>query len=113
MAESLEAGHREVGRLQLLLTAAYEEIDFIRDRVDLIAGAREQEFRQTIADQTTLIDERDVYIRELEALVDGLREQVRTLEQQREAMIRETSLLRTPTRVARSLSRRLRDRGRS
>ncbi len=32
MDESLDACRREVGRLQVLLTAAHEEIDFIRDR---------------------------------------------------------------------------------
>ncbi len=109
MDESLDACRRELGRLHMLLMAAHEEIDFIRDRVDLIAAARMHDLRQTIVDQTALIDERDAYIRRLEALVDGLREQVRATEQQRNDLIRDTSLLRTPARVARLLSKRLRD----
>jgi uncharacterized coiled-coil protein SlyX len=105
MDESLEKCHREVGNLHLLLAAAYEEMDFIRDRVDLLAAARTAELGQTVADQTTLIDERDAYIRELEAAVDALREQLRLLEQQHDQLVRDMT---APSRLATSLVRRLR-----
>ena len=70
MDESLEKCQREVGNLHLLLAAAYEEVDFIRDRVELLAAARTAELGQTVADQTALIDERDAYIRELDPRYD-------------------------------------------
>lgn len=101
---------RELGHLHLLLTAARAEVDFIRDRVDLIVAARVADMRTTITDQAALVDDRDRYIRQLEASVAELRDENRALLTELERCAQKRSALQSGSGAAKALLDRLRQR---
>lgn len=67
----LEAAYAELGRARLKERIAEQENALIRDSVRVLADSAAVEFREAMASQAALIDERDLYIRELEARLDS------------------------------------------
>lgn len=110
MSDPLDDCTREVGHLHLLLAAANEEIDLIRDRVDLIVAARVEHLHRTIRDQAGLIDDRDRYIRELEAALDQARSGQADLVAELERRHAELQELRTLSGASRTVAGQLRSR---
>ncbi len=88
---------QELGRERLALRVAQEEIGMVRDAVDLLADAATAHYRVTIADQATLVEERDAYIQALETRLAELTEELTLARAQVEEAIR---------RANRSMARR-------
>ncbi len=76
---TLQQAQAELGRVYLQLRAAQEEMYIIRDSVGLLVTAGSQELRDAIDAQAKLVDERDDYIKVLEARVNALTAELKEL----------------------------------
>lgn len=86
--QQLSAALSEIGRLQLTVRILQEENAIIRESQGLIIDHHSQEYQQALADQTVLIDERDAYIRSLEARVDAQQAELSALYASRAVQLR-------------------------